>query len=329
MKLGNHFMSNIKEVLIPAERHVLKDKGGPLNTYKPLFLYEKRGYFNTKKNDGRGEIEMKKIGFILSVIVLSGILVACGSDASGETALDEEKIVVGVTAGPHEQIVEKAAAVAAEDGLEVEVKVFSDYVLPNTSLSEGDLDINSYQHQPFLNQFNEDHGTDLVPVGKTILNPMGVYSEDYGSMDELPDGAAFGLPNDPTNGSRALYILEEAGYITLEEGVEELASIHDVVDNPKNLEFIELDAAQIPKQLTELDAAAINTNFALGAGINPKEDSILLESTNSPYVNYIVVRAENENDPTVQKFVEAYQSEVVQTFVEEEFEGSIIPSWVE
>src|SRR5699024_1628432 len=148
--------------------------------------------------------------------------------------LNEDSILVGVTAGPHEQIVEVAAEVAAEEGLEVEVKVFSDYVLPNTALSEGDLDMNSYQHGPFLDQFNEDHETELVPVGKTILNPMGVYSEKYTDINDLPDGAAFGLPNDPTNGGRALFILEEAGVITLAEGKEEIASIHDVEDNPKN-----------------------------------------------------------------------------------------------
>ena len=273
---------------------------------------------------------MKKFGIVLSIILLAGVLAACGNDASGSTdALNEDKIVVGVTAGPHEQIVEAAADVAAENGLEVELKVFSDYVLPNTALSEGDLDVNSYQHEPFLDQFNEDHGTSLVPVGKTILNPMGVYSETYESIDDIPNGATFGLPNDPTNGGRALFILEEAGIITLEEDKKETASIHDVVYNPKNLEFIELDAAQIPNQLSEVDAAAINTNFALGAGISPKEDSILLESTNSPYINYIVVRAENENDPVVKKFVEAYQSDEVKAFIEEEFQGSVIPSWDE
>jgi D-methionine transport system substrate-binding protein len=277
---------------------------------------------------------MKKFRILLSSILLAGLLAACGGDdttgeeTSGEEAgLDQEKVTVGVTAGPQEQIVEVAAEVAAENGLEVEVMSFSDYVLPNTALDEGDLDINSYQHGPFLDQFNEDHGTDLVPVGDTILNPMGVYSETYEDINDLPDGATFGLPNDPTNGSRALFILEEAGIITLPEGKEETASIHDVEENPKNLEFIELDAAQIPNQLSEVDAAAINTNFALGAGMNPREDSILLESTNSPYVNHIVVRAENQDDPVVQKFVESYQSEEVWNFIEEEFEGSVIPSW--
>jgi D-methionine transport system substrate-binding protein len=272
---------------------------------------------------------MKKIVFILGLVLLIGALAACGSSSADSEALNEDKLVVGVTAGPHEQIVEVASEVAAEDGLEIELKVFSDYVLPNTSLDEGDLDVNSYQHQPFLDAFNEDHGTDLVPVGKTILNPMGVYSDTYENIEDMPDGATFGLPNDPTNGSRALFILEEAGIIGLDEEKAETASIHDVVENPKNLEFIELDAAQIPNQLSEVDAAAINTNFALGAGISPRDDSILLESTNSPYVNYIVVRTENEDDPTVERFVNAYQSEEVRAFIEEEFEGSIIPSWDE
>ncbi|MFA1820359.1 MetQ/NlpA family ABC transporter substrate-binding protein [Virgibacillus oceani] len=272
---------------------------------------------------------MKKAVFIYGLILLTGVLGACGSSSADSEALDEDSLVIGVTAGPHEQIVEVVSDVAAEDGLEVELKVFSDYVLPNTSLDEGDLDVNSYQHQPFLDAFNEDHGTDLVSVGKTILNPMGVYSETYENIDDLPDGAAFGLPNDPTNGSRALFILEEAGIIGLDPEKAETASIHDVIENPKGLEFIELDAAQIPNQLSEVDAAAINTNFALGAGISPRDDSILLESTNSPYVNYIVVRPENADDPTVERFVNAYQSEEVREFIEEEFDGSIIPSWDE
>lgn len=273
---------------------------------------------------------MKKFGLLLSSVLLTGALAACGDDSSnGDKALDEKKLVIGVTAGPHEQIVEVAKEVAAKDGLEIVIKPFSDYILPNTALSEGDLDANSYQHEPFLDTFNEDHGTDLVPVGKTILNPMGVYSDKYKSIDEIPDGATFGLPNDPTNGARALYILEENGLIKIKEDKRETASIYDIEENPKNLKFIELEAAQIPKQLSEVDVAAINTNFALSAGMNPKEDSILLESSNSPYVNYIVVRAENKDDPTIQKFVKAYQSEEVKKFIEEEFQGSVLPSWDE
>ncbi|MGG2108726.1 MetQ/NlpA family ABC transporter substrate-binding protein [Lysinibacillus pakistanensis] len=275
----------------------------------------------------------KRNKFLLSLagLTLAAALVGCGTKEDSKEdqgkAIDENKIVVGVTSGPHEQIAEVAAKVAKEKGLEVELKSFSDYVLPNTSLAEGDLDANSYQHEPFLDTFNKDHDTDLVPVGKTILNPMGVYSEKYKSFDEIPDGATFGLPNDPTNGARALFVLQEAGYIKLKEGAGLTASIRDVEENKKNLKFIELEAAQIPKQLSEVDVAAINTNFALEAGINPKKDSILLESTDSPYVNYIVVRAENENDPTIKKFIEAYQSDEVRKFIEDEFKGSVIASW--
>ncbi|MGM8213131.1 MetQ/NlpA family ABC transporter substrate-binding protein [Virgibacillus sp. W0430] len=270
---------------------------------------------------------MRKTAFILSIILLIGLLAACGSDNEESSTLSEDKLVIGTTSGPQEQILEVAKEVAAEEGLEIELKVFSDYILPNTALAEGELDVNCYQHEPFLAAFNEDHGTDLTTVGKTILNPMGVYSEKYDSFDAIPEGALFGLPNDPTNGARALFILEEAGYITLADDNKENATIHDIKENPKNLEFIELEASQIPKQLPELDAAAINTNYALESGLVPTDDSIILESTDSPYVNYIVTRTENKDDPVVEKLVNAYQSDKVKQFIEEEFQGSMIPSW--
>lgn len=268
---------------------------------------------------------MKKLLLLVVISLVTFTLAACGGEEDTST-LSEDKLIVGATSGPQEEILEVAAEVAAEDGLEIEIKSFSDYILPNTALDEGDLDANSYQHKPFLDEFNEDHGTDLVPVGATILNPMGVFSEKYTSIDEVEDGATFGLPNDPTNGSRALLILQDAGLIKVDEEVDN-PSVIDVVENPKNLEFIELEAAQIPKQLSEVDFAAINTNFALEAGLSPVEDSIYREGTDSPYVNYIVVRAENEDDPVVQKLVDAYQSDKVKTFIEEEFQGSMIPAW--
>lgn len=272
---------------------------------------------------------MKKAVFTFSLILLAGVLGACGSSSADSGALDEDKLVVGATAGPHEQVLEVVREVAAEDGLEIEIVSFSDFVLPNTSLDEGDLDANTYQHQPFLDEFNEDHGTDLVSVGTTILNPMGVYSDEYEDINDLPDGAIFAVPNDPTNASRALFILEEAGIVGLDEETRENASIYDLAENPKNLEFIELEASQMPQQLSEVDAAAITTNFAIGAGISPKDDSILLEAPNSPYANNIVVRQENADDPTIERFVNAYHTDKVKEFVEEEFEGSIIPTWDE
>lgn len=271
---------------------------------------------------------MKKLGILLSLLLLTGIIAGCGgNDQAASKELNDKKLVVGVTAGPHEEIMEAVKKVAEKDGLEIELKVFSDYVTPNTALAERDLDANSYQHKPFLEQFNEDHKTDLVPVAKTVLNPMGVYSKKYKSIDELEDGAKFGLPNDPTNGARALHILEKEGIIKLKEGKKYTASIHDIVENPKHLKFIELEAAQIPKHLSEVDLAAINTNFALGAGLSPRDDSILLESPDSDYVNYIVVRPENKDDKAIKKLIKAYHSEEVKKFIEDKFKGSVIPAW--
>ena len=267
---------------------------------------------------------MKKL--LLVVIGLVALtLAACGND-EGTSTLSEDKLVVGSMSGQQEGIVEVAAEVAAENGLDIEIKTFSDYIIPNTALDEGDLDVNIYQHKPFLKQFNEDRGTDLVPVAEAFLNPMAIFSEKYASIDEVEDGVTFGLPNDPTNGGRALLMLQEAGLIKVKEDVEN-PSVMDIVENPKNLEFIELEAAQIPKQLSEVDFAAINSNYALESGLDPIKDSIYRESTDSPYVVYIVVRAENKDHPAVKKLVEAYQSDKVKTYIEETFQGTLIPAW--
>lgn len=269
---------------------------------------------------------MKKLLLvIIGLIVFT--LAACGNkDAEDTNALNEDKLVVGSMSGQQEGIVEVAAEVAAENGLEIEIKTFTDYVMPNTALDEGNLDVNIYQHIPFLNQFNEDHDTDLVPVGEAFLNPMAVFSEKYTSIDEVEDGATFGLPNDPTNSARALLILQEAGLVKVDEEATN-PSVMDVVDNPKNIEFTELEAAQLPKLLSEVDFAAINSNYAFESGLNPIEDSIYREETDSPYTVNIVVRAENKDDPVVQKLVDAYQSDKVKTYIEETFEGTLIPGW--
>lgn len=273
-------------------------------------------------------MKKSKIGLFLSAAILTGVLAACGSnDGKTGEALSEEKLIVGVTPGPHEQIMEVVGEITAEKGLDLELKVFSDYVLPNTSLDEGSIDVNSFQHGPYLKQFNEDKGTDLVSIGATYISPMGFYSDKFDSFDDIPKGATIGIPNDPTNGTRALYILEEAGFIKINKEKRAKATIHDLDENPKNLKFIELEAAQIPKQLTEVDAAAINTNYALEAGINPADDALLIEAADSPYANQLVVRAENKDDAAAKLLVESYQSEKVKKFIEEEFDGSILPTW--
>lgn len=269
-------------------------------------------------------MKFKKIGFLFATSALALSLAACGNNEDATEKLNDGIIKVGVTAGLHEEITEVAADVAKENGLTVEIEVFSDYVIPNTALVEGSLDINNFQHQPFLDNFNEEKGENLVTVGNTVLNPMGFYSETYTTIDEIPEGSKVAIPNDPTNGGRALALLAEEGYITLAEGVGINGTIHDIIENPKNFEFIELEAAQIPTQLGEVEFAAINTNFAMEAGLVPTEDAILLESKDSPYVNVIAAREGEESSEDLQKFLEAYQSDTVREYIETTYDGSVI-----
>lgn len=267
---------------------------------------------------------MKKKLLLVIIGLVASILAACGGEDT--SALSEDKLVVGSMAGEQAEIVEVVAEIAAKDGLEIEVVTFTDYIMPNTALGDGDLDANIYQTLPFLDQYNEDRDTDFVPVGEAFLNPMAIFSEEYTDLEEVEDGATFGLPNDPTNGARALLLLQDAGLITVDEEKTN-PSVMDVIENPKSLEFIELEAAQIPKQLSEVGFAAINSNYSFEAGLHPIDDSIYRESTNSPYTVNIVVRAENQDDPVVQKLVDAYQSDEVKAHIEEVFGGTLLPGW--
>ncbi|AXI10353.1 metal ABC transporter substrate-binding protein [Oceanobacillus zhaokaii] len=274
---------------------------------------------------------MKKTLIISLFIIISAILTACGGDksSSGETdgLLSDGKLVVGVTAGPHEQILEKVKELGEEEGLDIELKVFNDYVMPNVALSEGEIDINSFQTEPFFDQMNEERGLDLIKVADTVTFPMGIYSEKIDDIKDLSDGAKIGLPSDPTNSGRALALFEKAGLIKMKEDAGTDATIKDIEENNNNYEFIELDSAQIARQLGELDAAAINTNFAMEHGFVPNEDSIFIEGQDSPYANLIAVRNESKDEEVVQQFIDLYQSDEVKAFVEEEFQGSVIASW--
>lgn len=268
----------------------------------------------------------------LLILVLTA-LAACGgsdqdkSEETSEGLLSDGKLTIGVTAGPHEEIVEKVKELAEKDGLEIDLEVFSDYVMPNVALAEEEIDMNIFQTIPFFEQMKKDRNLDLVAVGETVTFPMGIYSNHVNDVIELSDGAKIGLPNDPTQGGRALLLFESAGMITLKDGVDTSATVHDIVDNTKNFEFVELDAAQIPRQLNELDAAAINTNFVIDAGLSPADDSIFIEPKDSPFVNIVAVRAESKDDEVIKQFVELYRSEEVKQFIEERFDGSLIPSW--
>jgi D-methionine transport system substrate-binding protein len=247
--------------------------------------------------------------------------------ALSATALFAEEIKVGVSPGEHAEIMEEVAKVAAPMGLDIDVVEFSDYVIPNTALADGDIQANSFQHVPYLENQMKDRGFDLTVVGNTITTPMGIYSDKIKDMADLADGAKVAIPNDPTNGGRALLLLQDLGLVTLAEGTGLVPSPLDVSDNPKNLEFLELDAAQLPRTLADADIAIINTNFAIAAGLSPKDDSIAMEKADSPYVNVIVVRKGDEDQPWVKTLVEAYHSDEVKKFINESYKGAVITSW--
>lgn len=243
------------------------------------------------------------------------------------TAAMAEDIKVGVSPGEHAEIMEEVAKVAEPMGLNIDVIEFSDYVVPNTALADGDLDANSFQHRPYLENQMKDRGFDLTEVATTITTPMGIYSDKLASVDDLEDGAQVAIPNDPTNGGRALLLLQDLGVITLAEGTGLVPSPLDVQENPKNLNFLELDAAQLPRALADADIAIINTNYALASGLSPRNDSIAMEKADSPYVNIIVVQEGRQDEPWVKTLVEAYQSDEIKTFIDEKYEGAVLTSW--
>lgn len=238
-----------------------------------------------------------------------------------------EDIKVGVTAGEHAQIMEKVAEIAAKKGLNIEIIEFSDYVVPNQALSDGDLNANSFQHQPYLDNQIADRGFDIVSVGTTITTPMGVYSKKVKSLDELADGATVAIPNDPTNGGRALLVLASKGLIKVDESKGLKVGPADVTENPKNIQFAELDAAQLPRSLDDVDAAVINTNYAMEAGLHPKKDAIAIEGEKSPYANVIAVRSADKDASWVKTLVESYHDDSIKAFINEEFKGALIPSF--
>ena len=238
-----------------------------------------------------------------------------------------ETIKIGVTPGPHAQILEKVKEIAAKDGLEIEILEFSDYVVPNQALSDGELHANSFQHKPYLDNQVADRGFDLVDVAYTVNFPLGIYSRKHGSFDDLPDGATVGIPNDPTNGGRALLVIADHGHIKLDEEKGLRVTVADITGNPKNLNFIELDAAQLPRSLDDTDASAVNSNYALEAGLNPSTDPILAEGAKAPYINLIAVRSADKDTGWVRQLVAAYHTDEVRQFVLDTFKGAVVPAW--
>jgi len=237
---------------------------------------------------------------------------------------DDSVIKIGATVGPHAQVVEAVAKEAAKQGINIQVVEFSDYITPNAALSDGSIDLNSYQHQPFLDNFNDNHNSELVSIGRSILMRMGVYSNKYTTLDELPEHARIAIPNDPTNGGRGLLLLEDAGLISLKENVGFSASLKDIVTNPKNIQFVEVDAAQLPRTLDDVDAAAITMNYVMSSGLDPKKQGIYLEPKDAPLAVMVVAsRAEEKNKEVFEKIVSIYHSQEINNFLNSTFKGTI------
>lgn len=260
----------------------------------------------------------------LLCLILTLTLVVTGCAEQKPRPIGQLK--VGTIAGPETELMEIAARIAQEDdGVHIDVIEFEDYMTPNTALADGTIDANMFQHQPYLDLAMAARGFDLAPVAKTFVYPMGIYSHDLQALSDLPNRAKVGIPNDPSNEARALLLFEFAGLITLERDAYNV-SIRDIKDNPQNLRFVTLDAAQLPRALSDLDVAAINTNFAIPAGFTP-DDALYVEPPSSPYANLIVVREEDEEAEDVQALVRAFQSDAVLERAEALFEGFAIPAW--
>lgn len=272
----------------------------------------------------------KKI--LLVVLALALVLTSCSKKESKKedgqiTNTDNKKVVIGVSPAPHKEIAEKAKEILAKDGIELEIKEFDDYVTPNTSLEEKDIDLNFFQHIPYLENFNKERGTKIVSLGGVHIEPLGVYSKKYKSLDELKDGDEVIIPNDATNGARALKLLEENNVIKLKENAGLEATEKDIAENPKNLKFTPVEAATIPRAYEDAAIAVINSNYALEASLSPKNDAIATEKAEgNPFANVIAAREADKDNETYKKVLEAFQSEEVRKYIEEKFDGEIIPA---
>lgn len=270
---------------------------------------------------------------ILSV-VLAGVLaiglIGCGgtgSNGSGADSKDDKVIKIGVTPKPHKEIVDAAVPLLEKEGYKVEITEFNDYVQPNTAVEEGSLDVNFFQHTPYLNEQVQSRGLHLKSVAAIHLEPMGLYSKKITSLDELKDGSTIAVPNDPSNEARALKLLAANGLIKIKDG--ELVTPADITENPKNLKFNELEAAAIPRAIDDVDAAIINGNYAIEAGFDVLKDGIIKEDKDSeaakPYANIVVVKEGNENLEKIQALIKALTSDEVRDFINKEYNGAVIP----
>lgn len=257
---------------------------------------------------------------------LTALAVAAGALLLG-AAVQAETLSVAATPVPHAELLEFVKPDLAAQGVELDIKVFTDYVQPNQQVIDGQIDSNFFQHQPYLDSFNKEHGSDLVAVGLVHVEPFGAYSQKIKDVSELKDGALVALPNDPSNGARALLLLQREGLIQLKDPDNILATARDIAENPKKLKFKELEAATLPRILPDVDMALINTNYALEAGLNPTEDALFIENKESPYANLVATTADKKDDPAIAKLVQALQTDKVRDYILEHYQGAIVPAF--
>ncbi|QIZ76851.1 methionine ABC transporter substrate-binding lipoprotein MetQ [Ferrimonas lipolytica] len=265
---------------------------------------------------------MKKTIRNLFAVAATLVLAACGNEPASNT------LKLGAIAGPEAQVAEVAAKIAKEKyGLDVEIIAFTDYVTPNAALHDGSIDLNAFQHRPYLDAQIDARGYEIVAVGNTFVYPIAAYSSSIQSLEQLPQNAKVAVPNDPTNLGRSLVLLEQQGLLKLKAGVGVAATPRDIVENPKEIEILELEAAQLPRSLQDVSFAVINNTFAGQAGLTLEKEGLFVESKDSPYVNLIVARSNNQNDERVKQFVDAYHSDAVYQRASELFNGNIVKGW--
>lgn len=273
---------------------------------------------------------LKWLALASAGLLAAGVISGCGSsDKAAPAKADSGKAVtlkVGATPVPHGEILAAIKDDLAKDGVNLEIVEFNDYVQPNLALNDKELDANYFQHKPYLDEFCKDRGIELVSAAGIHLEPMSVYSAKYKDLKDLPEGARVAIPNDPTNGGRALLVLQSAGLLKLRDGAPITATPQDIAENPKNLQISELEAPQLPRSLEDTDAAVININFALQAKLDPSQ-AIFTESKDSPYVNIVAVRKGDENRPEIQKLVKALESQKVKDFLNDKYKGAIIAAF--
>lgn len=257
-----------------------------------------------------------------TLLLLPALALACCFQQS----LAGERLKVGASPVPHADILKFVQPQLAKEGIDLELVEFSDYVQPNLALADKDLDANFFQHKPYLDSFAGERGLKLASAGVVHIEPMGVYSSRYKNLD-LKEGSQVGIPNDPTNGGRALKVLEAAGLLRVDPKVGISGTPLDIVDNPKKIKIVEVEAAALPRALVDLDAAVINSNFALSGNLNPVKDSLAIEQKDSPYANIVAVRAGDENKASIKKLMKVLRSEETRKFINDKYQGAVVPAF--